>query len=128
MTKIRAGKYRHKITFLKWVEIIKPSGAISNEWMPIYTPDNGEGNGLTEDEILAKSSSRAAIRPLRGREFWAAQQSQSEVQGTIEIRYRNDIKPSYRIQTSDGRTLEILNILNLEEKNEEMHIQYKEAQ
>lgn len=105
---------RHKILFVKWDEVVSDSGEISNEWIEIYSGD-------TE-----KSSSWASIRDLKGSAFWAAQQSNSQIEGTILIRYRSDIKPEYQIQYK-GRQFEILSTVNVDEKNRDLLIRYKEV-
>jgi SPP1 family predicted phage head-tail adaptor len=107
--------YRHKITFIKQGETVDDRGEIVQGWAPIYGTD------------IEKSSAWADIKPLRGREFWSAQQSNSEIEGVIYIRYRSDIKEEYRIQKGD-RQLEILNIIDPDEKHIELQIQYKEVQ
>ena len=49
----------------------------------------------------------AAVEPLTGREFWAAQQVQSEASILIIIRYRSDVTPDMRA-VMDSRTFSIM--------------------
>lgn len=53
----------------------------------------------------------AAIWPLRGRELYAAQQSSSEVETRIRIRYMAGITPAMRVICS-GRVFGILYVID----------------
>lgn len=68
----------------------------------------------------------AEILPLVGREFWASKQVNSETTGKLRIRYIAGITPKMRIKFGN-RYFEILGVINIEEKGEEMVIYYKEA-
>src|SRR5690554_3656355 len=107
-------KYRHKITFVKWTETVNDMGEIIEDWLPIY-PDDAE-----------KSSSWVSIKDLKGSAFYAAQQTNTKVEGTMLARWRNDIKPEYQIQYN-GRQFEIISAVNVDEKNRELLIRYKEV-
>lgn len=67
-----------------------------------------------------------AVEPLSGREFWQAQQANSEVQGRIRIRNLAGVKPEMRI-VFGTRTYEILSIVQPEQRPIEIHLLYKEA-
>lgn len=67
----------------------------------------------------------AAIEPLSGRLLFEAQQANSEVQGRVRIRYREDILSTMRMQFG-SRYLQVLSIINNKERNEELQILYKE--
>jgi len=74
-----------------------------------------------------KAFAWASVDPVRGREYWDARQAQSEVEGKIIMRYRNNVTPDKRI-LFQGRPLEILAILNPQERKEQLEILYKEWQ
>lgn len=58
----------------------------------------------------------ASVEPLRGREFWASQQVQSEVTHTIRTYYVPGITPAMRAKV-DGRVFNIEMVRNLKEEN-----------
>jgi SPP1 family predicted phage head-tail adaptor len=68
----------------------------------------------------------AAVEPMSGRLLFEAQQANSQVQGRVRIRYRTDIKPTWRIKYGT-RYLEILSIVNYKEANDDLQILYKET-
>lgn len=68
----------------------------------------------------------AEIKPLAGREFWAAQQINAEMTGEIRIRYRSDIKPTMIVKLG-SRTFEILSIYDSMEKRQETIMRVKEV-
>jgi SPP1 family predicted phage head-tail adaptor len=63
---------------------------------------------------------------LSGREFFAAQQVNAEVSTRIRIRYRTDVTPKMRA-IANGRTLEILSVLDPEGRKRELHLMCKEV-
>ena len=67
----------------------------------------------------------AAVEPLTGTWLFQAQQADSKVSGRVRIRYREDIKPTWRI-LFDGRYLSIVSILNPDERKKELIIMYSE--
>lgn len=69
----------------------------------------------------------AAVEPNAGRRYFEALQANAEVQGVVRIRYRSDIDPTWRI-SHNNRTLEIVAIVNPQERNKELLVYYKEAQ
>lgn len=62
-----------------------------------------------------------------GRRFLEAAQLNAEVQGVIRIRYREGIKPEWRIKYDD-RYFEIVSIANIQERGREIQLNCKEAQ
>ncbi|PHA00939.1 head-tail adaptor protein [Bacillus pseudomycoides] len=68
----------------------------------------------------------AAVKPLKGREFWQAASVNAENTIRIEIRYRKDITNDMRI-LYDNRILEITNIIDVDEKHREIHLMCKEV-
>lgn len=67
----------------------------------------------------------AAVEPLRGREYFQAQQTHAEVSYRVRIRHRADILPTMRVLHA-GKTLEILSVINIDERNRELHLMCKE--
>ena len=105
---------RHKITFVESREAPNDMGEIVEVWNPIYPSD------------IEKSSSWVSIKDLKGSAFYAAQQTNTKIEGTMLGRWRNDIKPEYQIQYN-GRQFEIISAVNVDEKNKDLLIRYKEV-
>jgi SPP1 family predicted phage head-tail adaptor len=104
------GKRRHRITIQRLVEGSPAQDA-----------------GGTPDEAWATfSTDWARIRPLEGRELERAQAVHAEVTGRIEIRYRAGVTARMRALFG-SRPLEILAVINVEERNRDMHLLYKEG-
>lgn len=104
---MRAGSLRHQIT------IKNPIAGQDGYGAP------ASGSGITF------CNTRAAINSPRGRKFLEANQPQSENIDVVTTRYRPGIKP-YMIVEFSGRTLEILYIVNPEERNRELHLMCRE--
>jgi SPP1 family predicted phage head-tail adaptor len=62
----------------------------------------------------------AGVRPLQGRELSLAQQVNAEVSSEVTMRYDSSkvVLPTYRIGIGTSRELEVVNVINPEEKNE----------
>lgn len=69
----------------------------------------------------------AAIEPLKGNERWidGAKLISNSVTGRIKIRYLAGVTPTMRVKFG-SRTYEILAAINVNERNEEMHLMVKE--
>lgn len=65
------------------------------------------------------------VLPNAGRKFYESLQLTSEISGEIRIRYRSDILPTMRI-IYGTRTLEIVSLVNPQERDRELLIYYKE--
>jgi len=68
----------------------------------------------------------AAYRDLSGREFFAARQTNTEITGEFKIRYRADIKPSYKIIWGN-RVLDIISPRDIDGKKQWLYINVKEV-
>lgn len=68
----------------------------------------------------------AAVEPLRGKEYLEGQQVQGEVTHKVTIRYRSGITPTDRI-SYDGRTLQIVSLINVCEKNIALELMCREV-
>ncbi|HUT68659.1 MAG TPA: phage head closure protein [Dehalococcoidales bacterium] len=66
-----------------------------------------------------------SLLPNAGRKYYEAKQATAEVSGEVRIRYRSGILPTMRI-LHGSRILEIVSIVNPQERNRELLIYYKE--
>lgn len=78
-----AGELNQRITIEERVKTDNTRGEVAYIWTP--------WSGVPGGKLWAK------VVPLRGREFFAAAQSQSEITTRFRIRYRTGILPSMRI-------------------------------
>jgi len=67
----------------------------------------------------------ASVMPLQGRELEIAKQINSQIDHAVVIRFQ-EIATTNRL-IFKGRTLEILSILNVEERDHELHIFCREV-
>lgn len=84
---MQAGKLRHRVTFQQLTMRRGLGGGENSEWVDVCT-------------VWAR------ISPLGGKALFAAQQNHSEVTGTIDIRYRDDINSKMRAMY-EGKTYHI---------------------
>lgn len=107
---IDPGKMRHRITFQSF------SGAVDTFGDPLHG---------SEDQWNDVATVWAAIDPVSGREFYAAEQSQSEVTHKVRCRYRPGLTTAMRIKLG-ARLFEIVSIINWEERGESLLLMCKE--
>ena len=100
---MRAGKLRHRISIERAIE----------------TQDSSYNEAVLQWVLFAEVS--ANIIPLSGRELIRAKQVELETDTEITIRYLDGLSPKMRI-VYRGRFFEILNIINTEERNREIHL------
>lgn len=107
---IDPGKMRHRITFQQF------SGS-----------QDGFGDPLQADDTNWTDAATlwAAIDPVSGREFYAAEQSQSEVSHKVRCRYRAGLDTAMRI-VCGSRRFKIISIIDWEERHESLLIMCKE--
>ncbi len=67
----------------------------------------------------------ASVEPLTGRELYMAMQVQAQVTHKIKIRYVSGVTPKMRV-VYGSRNFNIESVLNIEERNIEMHLMCKE--
>ena len=104
------GKYRHRITIQRYDGTVDAYGDVRDD----------------EDENWADiRTTWAAIDPVSGREFYAAEQSQSEVTHKIRCRYFEGLTPSDRI-VHQGRKYRIISVIDWELRHESYLIMAKE--
>lgn len=84
----------------------------------VRTPDGYGGYDETWQDI---ATVWANIKPLRGREFFQAQQIQSEITHKITIRYRNDIDKTCRVKYN-SKTFDIKSIIDIDNKHRFLEI------
>lgn len=101
------GRLRHRITLMRQVNEINDYGATITEWKSVATV-------------------WAEVKPLSGREYFSAQQVQSEITTQIWLRHLDGIKPSMRVKFGE-RFLEIVAVLNTQERNVSLQLMCKEA-
>lgn len=78
-TVVQAGKYRHRVTIQRPIQVQDSTGAAIPDWEDIAV------------------DVRAAIESLSGREFMTAQQVQADVTTKISFRWRPHIDATMRI-------------------------------
>lgn len=102
-----AGRYRHpvEIQHKSWVQ----------------DPLTGE----MREDWTTYARVWAAVEDLSGREFWAAQQVQSEVTTRVRFRYLPGVEPSMRVLHA-GRQLEIVAVLEPDGTRRELQLLCKE--
>lgn len=105
---MRAGELKHRITVQK----------------PVHTRSSFNELVTTYSDV---ATVWAAIEWESGRRFLEAKQLNSEVQGVVRIRYRSDIKATWRIQYGT-RYLTIISIANIKESDTELQLNCKEVQ
>lgn len=108
---IDPGKMRHRITFQRF------SGALDDFGDPLQA----DAANWTDVATMW-----AAIDPISGREFYAAEQSQSEVSHKIRCRYRTGLDTAMRI-TYGKRRFKIISLIDWEERHESLLLMCKEV-
>ena len=108
---IDPGKMRHRITFQRF------SGALD---------DFGDPLQMDDDNWADVATTWAAIDPISGREFYAAEQSQSEVSHKIRCRYRTGLDTAMRIAYGKRR-FKIISLIDWEERHESLLLMCKEV-
>ncbi len=69
----------------------------------------------------------AAVEPIKGREFFAAEQVQSDTDVRIRMRYRDDITIDTRSRvTHETHTYDVMNVIHVSERHRELHLMCKE--
>lgn len=104
------GKRRHRVTFQRF------TGTRDGFGDPLL----GEEENWTDVITLW-----AAVKPLSGREFYAAEQSQSEVTHKIDCRYKPGLTTDMRVRLG-SRRFGIVSIIDWEERHESLLIMCRE--
>ena len=107
---IDPGKMRHRVTFQSFSGVVDSFG----------DPLQGDDSQWADVTTLW-----AAIDPVSGKEFYAAQQSQSEVSHKVRCRFRSGLTTAMRIKYG-SRLFKILSVIDWEERHESLLIMCKE--
>lgn len=86
---MQSGKLRHQVILERRTDVQQPGGQVKHDYVPFAT------------DVWA------AIEPVSGREFFAAQQVQAEVTTRIRIRWRDDVDETCRIRHVTRHTIPI---------------------
>ncbi|WGE81829.1 phage head closure protein [Actinobacillus equuli subsp. haemolyticus] len=100
------GKLRHRITLQKQTNVQNDYGAFVSQWQNVATV-------------------WAEVKPVAGREYFSAQQVQSEVTTQIWMRYRHGIEPTMRVE-HNGKHYEIVSVLNYQGLNKALQLMCKD--
>ena len=100
---MRAGQLRHRVTLHRKTEAKGDLGGVTNTWSAYAT------------------DVPAAVKPLQGRELTRAAQVHADVSHEVFMRYREDVRPSDRMEfnpdgTGDSSTLEIITVIRDERR------------
>lgn len=103
---MRAARLRHRVT------IQQPVAAV-----------NGYGERITTWSTVA--TVWAAVEPLRGREFFDAEQTQAEISHRVIMRYRTGMESTMRLLHLT-RVLHIGTIIDVDERHRELQLMCRE--
>jgi SPP1 family predicted phage head-tail adaptor len=103
---MKSGKLRHRITIQSKVVSRDTFGAETITWR-------------TEKTVWA------SIEPISGKEYFLAQQVQSEVTHVIKIRYYEGLRTDWRMLFG-SRIFDVKSVINFQEQNVEMILMCRE--
>lgn len=104
---MRAGKLNKKVTIERLTTVVSSDGGSKEDWQAV-------AEGVW-----------AAIEPLRGREWFDAGGTHSEVDHRIRMRHRKGIKPSMRVRKGK-RIFDIQYVTDIKTDGRELHLMCKE--
>lgn len=84
---------------------------------------NGYGELITTWSTLA--TVWASVEPIRGREFFEAEQVQSEISTRVRIRYYEGVTAEMRL-LYETRPLQIMAVIDVNERHKEMQLMCRE--
>jgi len=112
---MRAGTLRHKVTIQKLDGTLDAAGVENQTWVDVATV-------------------RAAIEPLRGDERFTAQQEVAQVTTRIRTRFLAGVVAKMQVEFIDlaqdpdlTRLYDILSVINVGQRDREMHLMCKET-
>lgn len=103
---MKAGSLRHKVTIQRVSQTLDSSRQTVDLWTTL-------------------ADVWAAVEPLTGRELVNAQQIQPDVTHRVRIRHRDDVTAKMRV-LEGTRQLNIESVLNIEERDRELHLMCRE--
>ena len=104
---IQAGKLRHPIVI-----------------QSLTTTESSVGEAILTPKKFA--ATRAFVEPLSGSEIYDAKQIEATATHRVTLRFLKGVKEKMQI-LHDGRTLDILSIRNLDERNRKLELICKEV-
>lgn len=106
--RINPGELRHYVTFQSKTKVQNDYGEEIDTWKNEF-------------------NSRIAIYPISGKEFFAAEKVNSEITHKVNMRYipNQSVRPEMRI-LFNGRIVEIISVINFQERNIELQLLCKE--
>lgn len=103
---MQAGRLRHRVSIQQRVEARNGYGELISTWSTLATV-------------------WGSVEPIRGREFFEAEQVQSEISTRVRIRYYDGITAQMRVLFG-SRKLQILAVIDVNERHKEMQLMCKE--
>ena len=104
---MRAGKLNKKVTIEALISTTSTDGGSKQSWQPVA------------QDVWA------AIEPLRGREWFEAGATQSEVDHRIRMRYRGGVDSSMRV-VHKKRVFDVQYVIDIKSEQRELHLMCKE--
>jgi len=104
---MNVGRLRHQVTIIQAVSAPDGAGGLTKTWETLATV-------------------WAAVEPLRGREYFAAQQVTAEITHKVTLRYLTGVRPEMRVQFGD-REFDIMAVINPQERNIYLELMCVEA-
>jgi len=95
-----------------------------NTYVTFQKEAETEGEYGTETAWQDYVSCWGSLENLSGSEYFAAQQANSEVTGTLKIRYRTDIDPTMRV-VINGQAYDIEAMFDPDQSKEKLHVMLK---
>lgn len=106
---MKIGKLRHKITIEHKTKVSDGAG------------------GWTEDWVAFASNVSASVKPISGKEYYDAQQNQSELTHKIRIRYKAGVTSAMRVNFKTRIFAITSPPINWEERNRDMMLMCSEV-
>lgn len=123
------GRMRHRIVFLKPNE--RTENALNEDvpvWVPYHPGKKLQGASADlESNTMKKFMVWADVAPASGREYEEAQKLRPETTYNVVTRYFPDIDERMKI-LHNGKTLEIISVLNIGCRNEQLKIVAKDSE
>ena len=113
MYQIKASELRHRIAIVARVKQLDKAGSLTEDWQ------NGIGFRVLHN-VYAK------VVPMGARDYFEAMSNQMQITHRIVVRYLPGINHKMLINFK-GRKLEIVRVINIDEKNKWLEIQAVES-
>lgn len=105
---IHSGQLRHRISIYALTQEPDGGGGYTTEWVEYAQP-------------------MARVKPLSGTESLVAMQLEAAITHDIVIRYRTDVTPEDKIVLATGRELNIVSVINVEERDRWLELRCEEG-